>query len=93
MTGAGISNRGQRWMTVANGQRLRELRCQQGLTREELASLARVSPTTVFRLESQEEASCRTWTLARIAVALGERFTSLTAVSAADSVTQSDITG
>ena len=85
MTAIKPSSRAQRWITVIDGQRLRELRLQRGLAQEELASLASVSLTTVARLERHHESNCRTWTLARIAVALGEQFATLTAASAAAS--------
>jgi transcriptional regulator with XRE-family HTH domain len=90
MTATKRSSRAQRWFTVADGQRLRELRLQRGLAQEELADLASVSLTTVARLERQREAHCRTWTLARIAGALGEQFAALKAVTPADHVTRSD---
>jgi transcriptional regulator with XRE-family HTH domain len=60
------------WTTVLDGQRLRQLRTQHGLSREKLAGLAGVSLTTVARLEAQPRASCRSRTLARLAAALGE---------------------
>jgi hypothetical protein len=56
---------------------------QRGLAQEELAGLASVSLTTVARLERQNEANCRTWTLARIAAALGEQFATLAASTTA----------
>ena len=90
MTASKLTSRGQRWFTVADGQRLRELRLQRGLAREELADLAGVSLATVIRLERQREAPCRTWTLARIAGALGEQFAALKAVTPADYVTRGD---
>lgn len=85
MTTTKPSSSAQRWITVIDGQRLRELRHQRGLAQEELASLASVSLTTVARLERNHESNCRTWTLARIAVALGEQFATLTAASTAAS--------
>jgi transcriptional regulator with XRE-family HTH domain len=63
------SNRAQQWTTIANGQRIRELRRQCGLAQAELAG---VSLDTVARLERQHRTACRTRTLARIAAALGE---------------------
>ncbi|HUY44910.1 MAG TPA: helix-turn-helix transcriptional regulator [Streptosporangiaceae bacterium] len=60
----------QRWTTVLDGQRLRELRSQRGLSQGELANRAEVSPATVARLERR--APCRTRTLARLAAVLGE---------------------
>lgn len=88
MTTTRPSRHAQRWITTADGQRLRELRRQRGLGQEELADLAGVGLTTVARLERQRQANCRTWTLARIAAALGEQFanlaTSTTALSSAN---------
>jgi transcriptional regulator with XRE-family HTH domain len=53
------SNRAQRWTTIANGQRIRELRRQCGLAQAELAGLAGVSLDTVARLERQHRrAAC-----------------------------------
>jgi DNA-binding XRE family transcriptional regulator len=77
MTTTKPSRRGQRWITTVDGQRLRERRRQRGLAQEELANLAGVGVTTVARLERQPQANCRTWTLARIAAALGEQFANL----------------
>ena len=62
----------QRWTAVVDGKRLRELRRQRGIAKEELAGRAGISLTTVARLERQECAACRTRTLARIAAALDE---------------------
>lgn len=57
---------------ILDGQRLRQLRRQRGVSQEELADQAGVSLTTVARLERQSCASCRGWTLGRLARALGE---------------------
>jgi len=62
----------RRWTTVLDGERLRQLRRQRGLSQEELADLARVGLTTVARLERQDRSPCRSWTLGRLAVALNE---------------------
>jgi DNA-binding XRE family transcriptional regulator len=62
----------RRWITVADGQRLRRLRRRRGLSQEALADRAGISLTTVARLECQHRSPCRTWTLARIAAALEE---------------------
>jgi DNA-binding XRE family transcriptional regulator len=62
----------QRWTTVMDGQRMRQLRRQHGLSQEKLADLAGLSITTVARLERQRYAPCRTYTLARLAAVLGE---------------------
>src|ERR1039457_3481049 len=67
----------QRWTTVLDGQRVRELRQERGLSRSELASAAGISLATVSRLERQCVAPCRTRTLARLAEALSERPASL----------------
>jgi DNA-binding XRE family transcriptional regulator len=58
--------------TVIDGQRLRDLRRQCGLSRESLAWKAGLGITTVSRLESQPRPPCRTRTVARLAAALGE---------------------
>ncbi len=63
---------GQRWITVLDGEQLRELRRQRGLSRLELAGRAGISLSTLARLESQSRRPCRTRTLALIARALGE---------------------
>ena len=58
---------------LLDGQRLRELRRQRGLSQEELADQAGISVTTVARLEQgQPNAPCRGRTLGRLARALGE---------------------
>lgn len=62
----------QRWTTVLDGERLRQLRQQHGLTQEKLADLAGVSLTTMARLERQDRSPCRSWTLGRLAAALNE---------------------
>lgn len=56
-----------------DGQRLRHLRRQRGLSQGALADQAGISLTTVARLERQRRSPCRTWTLAALAVALGEQ--------------------
>ena len=86
------SNRAQRWTTIANGQRIRELRCRCGLAQAELAALAGVSLDTVARLERQSRTACRTRALARIAAALGEPPAAIAAVILRDPVTRSDTT-
>jgi DNA-binding XRE family transcriptional regulator len=72
--GREISQQGsaQRWTTVLDGERLRQLRRQHGLSQEELADLARASLTTVAQLERQHRSPCRSWTLGRLAAALKE---------------------
>ena len=61
-----------RWFTVVDGVRLRQLRRQHGLSPAELAGKAGVSMSTVIRLERQPRPSCRTRTAARLATALGQ---------------------
>jgi DNA-binding XRE family transcriptional regulator len=68
----GSTRPAQRWSTVIDGHKLQQLRCQVGLSQAKLADQAQVGTTTVARLERQHHARCRTWTLARIAAALGE---------------------
>jgi DNA-binding XRE family transcriptional regulator len=62
----------QAWTTVIDGHELQRLRRQVGLSQAKLADQAQVGMSTVARLERQPRARCRTWTLARIATALGE---------------------
>jgi transcriptional regulator with XRE-family HTH domain len=72
MTTTQTSRPGRRWFTVLDGHRLRRLRRQRGLSREQLADRAGISPATVARLERQRSAPCRCRTLGRLARALGE---------------------
>lgn len=72
MTGARPSDRALRWVTAVDGRQIRHLRRQRGLARAELAGLAGISLDTLARLERERGARCRTRTLARLAVALGE---------------------
>jgi transcriptional regulator with XRE-family HTH domain len=67
-----------RWNTVLDGQRLRQLRRQHGLSQEQLAAKAGISSATVARLERTTHTRCRTRTLARLATALGEDPAALT---------------
>jgi predicted transcriptional regulator len=62
-----------RWTTAIDGQLLRRMRRQRGLSQERLANLAGVSLTTVARLERPSMQPCRTWTLFRIANALEQQ--------------------
>jgi DNA-binding XRE family transcriptional regulator len=62
-----------RFLTAIDGQRLRRLRRQHGLSQEALADQAGISLTTLARLERQRRSPCRTWTLGALAAALGER--------------------
>jgi DNA-binding Xre family transcriptional regulator len=63
--------------TILDGQRLRQLRRERGLSQEKLADQAGISLTTVARLEGQVRASCRGRTLGRLAAALGEEPTTI----------------
>ena len=63
---------------ILDGHRLRHLRQQRGLSQNELADQAKVSLTTVARLERQRHAPCRGWTLGRLARALGEHPATMT---------------
>ena len=78
MTPTPTSRPGQRWFTVVDGRRLRRLRNQRGLSREQLAGRAGISPATVARLERQPVAPCRYRTLGRLAAALDEEPARLT---------------
>ena len=62
----------RRWMVIIDGQLLRQLRRQRGLSQEMLADQAGVSAATVGRLERSGRPSCRGRTLGRIAAVLGE---------------------
>ncbi len=64
----------QRWTTVIDGHRLRQLRQSQ----EQLARQTGMSLTTITRLERRGRQSCRTRTLARLAAALGQSPAALT---------------
>jgi DNA-binding XRE family transcriptional regulator len=73
MTGALSTNSlAQRWTTILDSRRLRQLRREHGLSQEQLAAVAGMSLTTIRRLERQPAAPCRTRTLGRLAAALGE---------------------
>ncbi len=58
---------------VIDGRQLRQWRRQRGLSQEKLAHQAGISVTTVARLERQPRASCRGYTLGRLAAALSEQ--------------------
>jgi transcriptional regulator with XRE-family HTH domain len=68
----------QRWTTILGGGRLRQLRRQHELSREQLAAHAGISLATVARLERQPAAPCRCRTLGRLAAALDEEPARLT---------------
>ncbi len=61
------------WTIVLDGTRLRQLRREHGLSQEQLASRAKISLTTLARLERQPQASCPGRTLARLAAAPDEQ--------------------
>jgi anti-sigma regulatory factor (Ser/Thr protein kinase)/DNA-binding XRE family transcriptional regulator len=61
----------QRWTTLLDGRRLRQLRRHHALTQIELAAKAGISSATITRLESSPRPACRCRTLARLAAALG----------------------
>lgn len=61
-----------RWTITVDGARLRRLRHQRGLSREQLAAKAGISAGTVARLERLRSVSCRSRTLVRLAAALEE---------------------
>lgn len=67
-----IAHPSQRWLTVVDGDRLRQLRRQHHLTQEQLAANAGISTATVARLEQAPHITCRSRTLGRLARALGE---------------------
>ena len=69
---AGSARPTRPWTMVLDGERLRQLRRQHGLSQEKLADQAGLSLTTVARLERQLSPSCRGRTLARLAAALGK---------------------
>ena len=75
---APVSLPADRWNTALDGQRLRQLRRQHGLSQEHLAAKAEISVATVARLERTPRAICRTRTLARFAAVLGEPPAALT---------------
>jgi transcriptional regulator with XRE-family HTH domain len=64
-----------------DGQMLRQLRRQNGLSQEKLAGRVGISLTTMARLERQHRSPCRTRTLARFTAALGEHPASLSIVA------------
>ena len=78
-----------RWTTIIDGHKVRQLRRQLGLSQYKLADQAQVGMTTIARLERQRRAPCRTYTLARIAAALGEPLDAIRPVPADDESTGS----
>jgi DNA-binding XRE family transcriptional regulator len=65
------------WMSVLDGQRLRQARRRHGLSQAQLAYLAGLSPATIARLEREPRPRCRARTQARLAAALGQQPASL----------------
>lgn len=63
MTATLPSHRARPWITVADGQLIRELRHQCGLAQAELVDRAEVSAHTIGRLERRHRTGCRTRTL------------------------------
>jgi DNA-binding XRE family transcriptional regulator len=76
-TPAWSGSRARRWFVVADGHRLRQLRREQRLSQEALASRAGISVGTIGQLERKVRPSCRGRTLARLAAALGAQPTAL----------------
>jgi len=83
--GAG-SSAPRRWIVIIDGQRLRHLRRQHGLSQETLADRAGISLATIGRLERNGRPSCRGRTLARLAAALGEHPAAIMITVTADTV-------
>lgn len=67
-----------RWTALIDGHHLRNARSRHGLTRDQLASQAGISVTTIARLERHRRIRCRSRTLARLAGALGTTPAALT---------------
>jgi serine/threonine-protein kinase RsbW len=72
ITQATTSHRRGQWTATLDGPRLRELRRLHALTQRQLATRAGLAPATISRLEGQSRPQCRTRTMARLAIALGE---------------------
>lgn len=67
------------WRNVpVDGQRLRELRAQRGLSQQRLADKTDLGITTIRRLECQQHPWCKAWTIDLIAAALDTSVLSLT---------------
>jgi transcriptional regulator with XRE-family HTH domain len=64
-------------ITVVDSQRLRQLRRERGFSQLSLAIRAGVGLTTLERIERESRPRCRNFTVARLAIALGERYESL----------------
>lgn len=78
MTNDPLSPRSRRWTSLIDGNHLRNARRQHGLTRDQLARNAGISPATIARLERHTRTACRSRTLARLATALGKQPADLT---------------
>ncbi len=67
------------WRNVrVDGQRLRQLRAEQGLSREKLAGKTQLTPETIRRIECTPDPSCHAWTRDLLAAALNTEPASLT---------------
>lgn len=66
------------WISVVDGQRLRRVRRERGLSQERLSWAAGVSITTIAKLEREPRSSCTKRTLALLCEALGEAPDALT---------------
>jgi transcriptional regulator with XRE-family HTH domain len=67
------------WRTVPiDGQRLRQIRAERGLSQQKLAYKTDLGLTTIRRLEVGPRSACRAWTLDLIADALGTQPDKLT---------------
>jgi DNA-binding XRE family transcriptional regulator len=64
-------SRARKWLVLADGRRLRQLRHEHCLSQQGLAARAGISVVTISRLERQDRVSCRGRTLTRLAAALG----------------------
>jgi transcriptional regulator with XRE-family HTH domain len=70
--------RARRWIAAVDGQRLRTVRRQHGLSMEKLADQAGLSLATVARLERDPRPRCHVRTLGLLCAALGEAPAALT---------------
>lgn len=69
---SGSSRPSTRWTTILDGHRLRQVRNQHALSRDQLADRAGISRAIVARPERHPVGSCRSRTLARLAAPLGK---------------------
>ena len=63
------------WMAVVDGDMLRKLRCNLGLSQKALADRAKVNRQTVNKLEDDPSARCLPRVASRLATALNEDHT------------------